>query len=51
MYGLKYNLLLSVFLLLTLPGLAVKAQLRDTMINVGNHSLHFALMEGKGIPT
>ncbi|WP_343319690.1 alpha/beta fold hydrolase [Sphingobacterium multivorum] len=50
MYGLKYNLLLSVFLLLTLPGLAVKAQLRDTMINVGNHNLHFTLMEGKGIP-
>ncbi|WP_286849375.1 hypothetical protein [Sphingobacterium sp. UBA7253] len=50
MYRLTYNLLLSVFLLLTLPGLAVKAQLRDTMINVGNHSLHFTLMEGKGIP-
>ncbi|MGF7023396.1 alpha/beta fold hydrolase [Sphingobacterium sp. HSC-15S19] len=50
MYRLKYNLLLSVFLLLTLPGLAVKAQLRDTMVNVGNHSLHFTLMEEKGIP-
>lgn len=50
MYGLIYNLRFCILLLLTILGLAVKAQLRDTLINVGNHSLHFTIMEGKGIP-
>ena len=45
-----YKLRLFIIVWLTAFGLALKAQLRDTLINLGKHNLHFTLMKGKGIP-
>ena len=36
--------------LISLLPFSTKAQVIDTLIDVGNHRLHFKIMKGKGIP-
>ncbi|MFK7907911.1 MAG: alpha/beta fold hydrolase [Chitinophagales bacterium] len=44
---MKYIALLLIYLT---PFFSTNAQVIDTLIDVGNHRLHFKIMKGKGIP-